>query len=48
MFRFRPAAPLPPQNSLAQIRGNRLLGYAQRYKALGGGWNVGVAEWTGP
>jgi multidrug efflux system outer membrane protein len=37
----------PAQSTLAQIRGNRLLAYAQLYKALGGGWNVIDAEWTG-
>jgi multidrug efflux system outer membrane protein len=36
----------PAQNSLAQIRKNRLLAYAQLYKALGGGWKLGDAEWT--
>jgi multidrug efflux system outer membrane protein len=36
----------PAQRTLAQIRGNRLLAYAQLYKALGGGWNLGDAEWT--
>ena len=30
----------------AQIRGNRLLAYAQFYKALGSGWNLRDAEWT--
>jgi hypothetical protein len=29
---------LPRQNTLAQIRQNRLLAYAQLYRALGGGW----------
>jgi multidrug efflux system outer membrane protein len=37
----------PAQSTLAQIRGNRLLAYAQLYKALGGGWKVRDAEWTG-
>jgi multidrug efflux system outer membrane protein len=37
----------PAQSTLAQIRGNRLLAYAQLYKALGGGWNLRDAEWTG-
>jgi outer membrane protein, multidrug efflux system len=36
----------PAQSTLAQIRGNRLLAYAQLYKALGGGWNLRDAEWT--
>ena len=38
----------PAQNTLAQIRANRLVAYAQLYKALGGGWNLGDAQWTGP
>lgn len=37
----------PAQNMLAQIRRNRLLAYAQLYKALGGGWGVSDADWTG-
>ena len=37
----------PAQTTLAQIRGNRLLAYAQLYKALGGGWQLRDAEWTG-
>jgi multidrug efflux system outer membrane protein len=37
----------PAQRAFAQIRGNRLLAYAQLYKALGGGWNLRDAEWTG-
>jgi outer membrane protein, multidrug efflux system len=37
----------PAQNTLAQIRLNRLLAYVQLYKALGGGWNLSDAEWTG-
>jgi multidrug efflux system outer membrane protein len=37
----------PAQNTLAQIRRNRLLAYAQLYKALGGGWNLTDAQWTG-
>lgn len=36
----------PAQATLAQIRRNRLLAYAQLYKALGGGWSVPDAEWT--
>ena len=35
----------PAQNALAQIRRNRLLAYAELYKALGGGWNLRDAEW---
>jgi multidrug efflux system outer membrane protein len=37
----------PAQTTLAQIRGNRLLAYAQLYKALGGGWKLQDVEWTG-
>ena len=37
----------PAQTTLAQIRGNRLLAYAELYKALGGGWNLTDAEWAG-
>jgi len=36
----------PAQTTLAQIRRNRLLAYAQLYKALGGGWNLTDAQWT--
>jgi multidrug efflux system outer membrane protein len=36
----------PAQNTLAQIRRNRLLAYAQLYKALGGGWHLSDAQWT--
>jgi outer membrane protein, multidrug efflux system len=38
----------PAQNTLAQIHANRLVAYVQLYKALGGGWNLSDAEWTGP
>jgi multidrug efflux system outer membrane protein len=38
----------PAQNTLAQIRANRLVAYVQLYKALGGGWNLSDVEWTGP
>ncbi len=38
----------PAQNTLAQLRANRLVAYVQLYKALGGGWNLSDAEWTGP
>jgi outer membrane protein, multidrug efflux system len=38
----------PAQSTLAQIRGNRLIAYAQLYKALGGGWRLTDAEWTAP
>jgi outer membrane protein, multidrug efflux system len=37
----------PAQNTLAQIRRNRLLAYVQLYKALGGGWSLADAQWTG-
>ena len=37
----------PAQNTLAQIRRNRLVAYVQLYKALGGGWNLSDAQWTG-
>ncbi len=38
----------PAQNTLAQIRRNRLVAYVQLYKALGGGWKLNDVEWTGP
>ena len=38
----------PAQTTLAQIRANRLIAYAQLYKALGGGWSLRDAEWPGP
>src|SRR5438094_1561015 len=37
----------PAQNTLAQIRQNRLLAYAQLYRALGGGWTLTDAQWQG-
>src|SRR5881296_3987676 len=37
----------PAQNTLAQIRRNRLVAYVQLYKALGGGWNLTDAQWAG-
>jgi multidrug efflux system outer membrane protein len=37
----------PAQNTLAQIRRNRLIAYVQLYKALGGGWSLTDAEWPG-
>jgi multidrug efflux system outer membrane protein len=37
----------PAQNTLAQIRRNRLQAYVQLYKTLGGGWSLTDAEWTG-
>ncbi|HXN42219.1 MAG TPA: efflux transporter outer membrane subunit, partial [Myxococcaceae bacterium] len=36
----------PAQNTLAQIRRDRLLAYVQLYKALGGGWSLADAEWN--
>jgi multidrug efflux system outer membrane protein len=36
----------PAQNTLAQIRRDRLLAYVQLYKALGGGWSLADAEWS--
>lgn len=38
----------PAQSTLAQIRRDRLLSHVRLYKALGGGWNLTDAEWTGP
>jgi len=35
----------PAQNTLAQIRRDRLLAHVQLYKALGGGWSLTDAEW---
>jgi outer membrane protein, multidrug efflux system len=35
----------PAQNTLAQIRRNRLLAHVRLYKALGGGWNLADAQW---
>jgi multidrug efflux system outer membrane protein len=37
----------PAQNTLAQIRHDRLLAYVQLYKVLGGGWSVPDPEWRG-
>jgi hypothetical protein len=37
----------PAQNTLAQIRRDRLLTHVRLYKALGGGWSVTDAEWAG-
>ena len=36
----------PAQNTLAQIRRDRLLAYVQLYKALGGGWTLTDAQWS--
>ena len=38
----------PAQNTLAQIRRDRLLAHVRLYKALGGGWSLTDAEWTDP
>jgi len=35
----------PAQNTLAQIRRDRLLAHVRLYKALGGGWSLTDAEW---
>jgi multidrug efflux system outer membrane protein len=37
----------PAQNTLAQIRQNRLITYAQLYRALGGGWTLTDVQWQG-
>jgi len=37
----------PAQNTLAQIRRDRLLAHVRLYKALGGGWNLTEPEWKG-
>ena len=37
----------PAQNTLAQIRRDRLLAYVQLYRALGGGWNLTDPQWIG-
>ena len=38
----------PAQSSLAQTQLNQRLVIVQLYKALGGGWNLQDAQWTGP
>ena len=38
----------PAQNTLAQIRRNRLLAHVRLYKALGGGWSLTDAQWQDP
>jgi len=35
----------PAQNTLAQIRRDRLLTHVLLYKALGGGWNLTDEQW---
>jgi multidrug efflux system outer membrane protein len=37
----------PAQTTLAQVRRGRLLTYVSLYKALGGGWSLTDAQWTG-
>jgi multidrug efflux system outer membrane protein len=37
----------PAQNTLAQIRRDRLVAYVQLYRALGGGWRLTDAQWAG-
>jgi multidrug efflux system outer membrane protein len=37
----------PAQNTLAQIRLNRLVTHVRLYKALGGGWSLTDGQWTG-
>jgi multidrug efflux system outer membrane protein len=36
----------PAQNTLAQIRRDRLLTHVRLYKALGAGWSLSDAQWT--
>jgi len=36
----------PAQNTLAQIRRNRLLTHVRLYRALGGGWSLTDAQWN--
>ena len=35
----------PAQNTLAQIRRDRLLAHVRLYKALGGGWSLTDDQW---
>jgi multidrug efflux system outer membrane protein len=37
----------PAQNTLAQIRRDRLLSHVRLYRALGGGWSLTDAQWKG-
>jgi outer membrane protein, multidrug efflux system len=37
----------PAQTALAQIRRGRLLAHVRLYKALGGGWSLTDAQWSG-
>jgi len=38
----------PSQDALAQTQRDQLIAVVNLYKALGGGWNLKDAEWTGP
>jgi outer membrane protein, multidrug efflux system len=38
----------PSQDSLAQTQRDQLIAVVNLYKALGGGWNLKDADWTGP
>jgi outer membrane protein, multidrug efflux system len=37
----------PAQTALAQIRRGRLVSHVRLYKALGGGWSLADAQWSG-
>jgi multidrug efflux system outer membrane protein len=37
----------PAENALAETRFERLATLAELYRALGGGWRLEDAEWTG-
>ena len=37
--------PYPAQNTLAQVRRDRLLAHVQLYKAFGSDWSLTDAEW---
>jgi hypothetical protein len=46
---LKPSQPIfPAQNTLAEVWADRLLTYVQLHKALGGGWNLTDAQWSGP
>ena len=38
----------PAENALAQGQRNQLLAVVDLYRALGGGWKIPDADWTGP
>jgi multidrug efflux system outer membrane protein len=38
----------PAENALAQAQRDQLLAVVDLYRALGGGWNIPDADWTGP